>query len=1461
MTSLRPVLVAALLTAAAGVLPAAASAAPIADPASLVDPLIGTGNGGNVFPGADTPYGMVQFSPDTATGNRTTNANAGGYSDTATKLRGFSLTHVSGAGCAGLAGDLPFMPVLGDVTTSPSADANESVYASSFSHANETAKAGSYALTLDNGIATQLSATTRTGDARFTYPAGAAKASLLVRTSDSAVGSSAADVSIDPTTQTVSGSVTSGNFCGNKGVDGTPGRKSYYTVYFTASFDQPFAAFGTWQDTTLTAGSTSSSGGTSYAGGSYGGITAGGGYPTPGKGSGAYLQFDPAAAAGGVNMRVGISYVDAAGAAANLAAESPAGSTVDATAAQAHDAWNAELGKVAIEGGTSDQQKVFETAMYHSLLHMNVFSDVDGRYRGMDQAIHTVGAGQKAQYATFSGWDVYRSQIQLVGLIDPDVAGDMAQSLLNQADQSGGTWDRWTHASGDVSVMAGDPSTTFVDVARAFGATNWDASAALDSLVTAATVPTAADLSHVGWMNMAKGERPSLDQFLQLHYVPEPSNAWGGAGETVEDAAADFAIADLAQRLGKNAIHDTFIARAQYWQNIFDLNAVPADAPDTGYLANRNADGTWRAFDKTSGDGFAESSAAQYVWNVPFNPAGLFAAMGGDAAASKRLDAYFHNADGSWAFTGAGSLHPELNNEPSLWAPWLFDWTGEPAKTQQVTHAVNDRLWTTATSGIPGNDDLGTMSAWYVFSAIGMYPAIPGRAEMALSSPEFTKVTIHRSDGHTLTIDAPDASASNVYVQSLQLDGAAYTKPWTAESFIDGDHTLTYALGSTATTWGSAAADAPPSFRAGEQPAIGALNVQSVGIDAGGTAKAQLTVQNTTDAPLTVQLGQDGADGVTVAYTSGATGLVVPAGGKASAAVALTADPSLAVGTKRLVDLGLRTSDGGTLPAVVATVSVDVSKTLDALRNNVGTAPDATPAVGGFDASGHSYSQQALAAKGIVPGGNLAVGGFTYTWPSVATGQPDNYVADGTRIDLPQRDATRIGLLGAASNGPISTTVTVTYTDGSVSTAKVTYGDWTPGGTQPSQGDRRAATLPYRLSQSGNDTATAYLFSTNIPLDAGKTAATLTIPAPSSGRFHVFALAFDERGVQPLDALRDQWGITTYRDTGASSLDWTGHALSWGALADQGVKPGGTVAADGLSYAFPQPAAEGDPDNLEVAGQRIAVPARDGATKLGFLATAIKGPSDTVATVMYADGTSTTKALMVNDWTPATLQAGNTVAVNTLYRNTAAGNDATQADLYSIAIPLDAAKRAVWVRLTSPVASSDVNGAIHLFAIALDGSEPSGGGTGSGGGGGSAAGSGSSAASSAPSADAVATPVASTTPAAAAPAPITGAYPAGSAKPAAPKVLKAASVAGGLRLTLRGATSGRASAKLTARIGGHTVTAGRATVSLRAGRSTVVTVRLTATARRALAKAGRLRVTIAVTAGGATTTQQATLHR
>jgi predicted alpha-1,2-mannosidase len=779
------------------------------DPAVLVNPLIGTTNGGNDYPGATLPLGMLAWSPEeprnhprphvqgvpgSMRDDRGRPAAPGGYEYSSNRISGFSLTHLMGTGCAGASGDIPFMPYIGKITSSPADDAGAEKYGSTFSHDNETAKAGYYKAKMDNGVIAELTATLRSGSGRFTFPQGK-PAVMLVRTAYSETGSSDAHIQIEAKTRTISGSVTSGNFCGYLG---TADRHSYYTLYFVAHFDKPFVSSGTWQDATVRPGAFEANGGTTYG-------TKG--FVPPGKGSGGWVTLDTSQSPT-VGVRVGISYVSEQNAEANLRAEIPEGTSFDAVHKRAHATWNELLNKVPIEGGTHDEQVVFYTALYHTFMGENLYSDVDGRYLGMDSKIHRVLAPQKAQYSTFSGWDVYRSQLQLLTLLMPDVAGDVAQSLLNQANQNGGEWDRWTHNAGITHVMNGDPAAPAIAGILAFGGRNFDLEAAYRSLLKAATVPTAHDLSKDGCEVECVGQRPSLDKWLSLHYIPVGANAWGPAADTLEDVTADFAVSELARRTRDEATHKQFLMRAQYWKNIFN----PQATSDGGYIQNRNADGSWPKFDPASDEGFVEGSAAQYLWMVPFNEKGLFTMLGGMGKASRRLNAFFYNPDGSLAVTKSGGLHAELDNEPSIETPWLFDFLGQPWKTQEAVRKVLNTIWTNSPKGMPGNDDLGEMSSWYFWSAIGMYPEIPGRAELVLGSPLFSSITIRRTAGD-IVIRANGAGTNSPYIQSLKVNGANSTKTWLPESFVERGGTIEYELGTSPNrSWGIQPDDAPPSF-------------------------------------------------------------------------------------------------------------------------------------------------------------------------------------------------------------------------------------------------------------------------------------------------------------------------------------------------------------------------------------------------------------------------------------------------------------------------------------------------------------------------------------------------------------------------------------------------------------------------------------------------------------------------
>lgn len=1033
---------------------------------------------GDTFPGADVPFGMVQWSPDTplqpkppaGQGRYYARDRDGGYAWEENRLRGFSLTHFNGAGCGGAAGDVPFLPIAGQLTTSPAVDATK--YFPTFGHANESASPGFYKVTTDSGITTELTATQHSGLGRFTFPKNA-PATLLIDVAQYAMGSDDASVTVDPVRRTVEGWVSSGHFCRGPNT---------YKVYFTASFDQPFKTSGTWQDATVTPG------GTSARGGDLSKTTWDKQVVTAEGGSGAYLTFDPAKP---VQVRVGLSYVDANGARLNLAAEQH-GDSFEAVKNAAHRTWNDRLRQIAVDGGTDAATRTFYTALYHTLLQPNVFSDVDGRYPGFDKAIHRALPGH-AQYANFSGWDTYRDEVQLLSMLAPHEAADMAQSMLNQAAQAGGIWDRWSQNNDFMGVMGGDPYHSIIASTYAFGATDFDARGALKSMVNGAT--------RVQQAGERALERPGLSDYLTLGYHPN------NVSDMLEETTADFGIAQLAQRLGNQPVYHRFMSRAQYWENVYN--------PATGYLQTRMRDGQFLSpFDPAQYQEmrYQEGNAAQYTWMVPYDVRGLFDAMGGDAAAKKRLDFFFtklnSDADSPYAF---------MSNEPSFEVPWEYAYAGAPSKTQDIVRRSAELLFKPGEDGLPGNDDLGATSAWYVFAALGMYPEAPGRAEMVLASPMFPKITLTRATGQRITITAPGASSSVKYVKSLRVNGQASTKPWLPESFAVNGGRLDFTLGASPTSWGSGAADAPPSFRDGEVPVRGRVGPGRVVVAPGGNTGATVIAEGITGAGTVTWQAKPPA-GITVTPSSGT--LTLGLHGSATQQVTVTAAP----GTPDAYTSVPVTFSGQQVPAYLP-VTVGKPGTLHAANTNVGVTDDKLVQYGDFGETdlypggfAFSYSAQGFAAHGITPGASVTVNGQQFRWPSSPTGSPDNVIAAGQTlaVDAPA-GAAKLSFLGAATGADAQGTVTVTYTDGSTQQASLGLSEWLlKGGAEtPQFGNTVVATVPYvnsafpRYMFRLQRPYTSYLFATApIALDAAKQVRSITLPASTgAGQAHVFTYA------------------------------------------------------------------------------------------------------------------------------------------------------------------------------------------------------------------------------------------------------------------------------------------------------------------------------------------------------------------
>jgi predicted alpha-1,2-mannosidase len=719
------------------------------NPAALVNPFVGTASGGetegmnNSFPGASMPFGMIKWSPDTLS-----RPPGGGYYYGDSRITGYSLTHVSGPGCA-IGGVIPVLPVAG---TLPARLSNAS---ETFSHSSETAHPGYYAVTA-GGVRTQLAVTDRTGVAQFTYPAKS-EARLLVKVaaSDSGSGATTFQTSGD---REITGSVTTGGFCHQ------PDR---YTAYFAARFSRPFTSSGTWRLKT-------------------------------GMPAGAWLDFGSTRNSE-VGMQVAISYVSTQGALRNLAAEARTWA-VKPVAARAATAWNRQLGTIFVGGGSRVARAEFYTALYHASLEPSLFSDANGEYRGFDGEIHSVPPGH-AQYANFSGWDIYRCEVPLLATIDPAAAADMATSLLNDAAQSGAL-PKWPVENGQAGIMNGDSADPILADIYAFGARGFDAKAALSYMVNGANGAVSTGQS---WYV----ERPNAAAYIEDGYVPNVKPDSGsripnGASETLEYAIDDFSISRLAQDLGDSADARVFASRSQNWANLFDTA--------NGYIEPRDAAGAFPSGPPLQGadpfrgqDGFQEGNAAQYTWMVPQNLAGLIKGMGGDRAAVARLDRFFTRLN-----AGAAQPYAWHGNEVGLGTPWIYNSAGEPWKTQALVKRITSQLYSLTPGGEPGNDDLGALSSWYVWATLGLYPQTPGVPMLVLSTPQFPLEVIHGAYGQ-LTIKA--SGAGEVYVRHLTVNGKPSGHTYiTLKGTSELDFTLSK---SPSTSWGSAAGDVLPSFGAG----------------------------------------------------------------------------------------------------------------------------------------------------------------------------------------------------------------------------------------------------------------------------------------------------------------------------------------------------------------------------------------------------------------------------------------------------------------------------------------------------------------------------------------------------------------------------------------------------------------------------------------------------------------------
>lgn len=720
-----------------------------------VDPRIATGGlgfgVGSAFPGPQRPFGMVRPGPDTTTESGAPGfTHCSGYSYADELIRGFSHTRMHGTGIADY-GAVALMPVVGmddEATT-------ERGHRARFSHDTEVASPGYYAVTLEDdahdGVRVELTATDRVALHRYTFPEGEDDAVVLVD-----LGHFMAEVTIEDghvVVDAAAGEVHGySHFRG-----GYSGRFGGMPVYFVARFERPVERYGTWAD----------------------GVMEEHGVESEGSASGAYVRFD-ASTDREVVVAVGVSFVDVEHARTNLDAEAR-DLDFDRARREAEAAWEEALSVVELEGRHERDFGIFYTALYHALLMPTLASDVDGSYRGLDGEVHVADGFR--YYTDFSLWDTFRTQHPLLTLLYPAYQTDMLRSLVAMA-RDGGYMPRWPLGIGYTGGMVGDSAcVVFADSWRK-GLRDFDLRAAYDAMVAQAMGPTPEGAPY--------GGRNGIAEYVERGYVPIEASG-SSASHTLEFAYDDWALAHLAEALGETEQRDVFMERARGYRHLFH--------EPSGFLLGRHADGSFpEDVDEVAWqDFYAEGNVWQYNFYTPHDMRGLAELLGGRDALLARLDGLFEQSasrpflpvvPGNWYWHG---------NEPDLHYAWIYADLDRPAPTARWTRWILQTRYGDGPDGLPGNDDAGTLSAWYVFTSSGFF-AIAGADDYLVGSPIFTKVTMHLPGGD-FVIDAPEASWTSMYVQDARWQGEPLERARIDHATVAAGGTLSLTLGTEPSAW------------------------------------------------------------------------------------------------------------------------------------------------------------------------------------------------------------------------------------------------------------------------------------------------------------------------------------------------------------------------------------------------------------------------------------------------------------------------------------------------------------------------------------------------------------------------------------------------------------------------------------------------------------------------------------
>jgi predicted alpha-1,2-mannosidase len=694
---------------------------------------------GKTFPGATTPYGMVQVSPNTITGGD----NSPGYSYEHRSMEGFAFTQMSGVGWYGDLGNFLVMPTTGRLhTIAGKEDGTLTGYRSPYNKSSEVAQAGYYAVDLERyHIRVEATAAAHSGMLRFTFPQN--KESRIQIDLARRVGGTAIQQYVRKVDDY---SIQGWMRCTPEGGGWGDGEgKADYTVYFYARFDKPLKKYGIWSaeipdNWTRKRDDVQS---IPYQNRIAEAKVWPGKNEMEGKHLGVFSEFETRQGEQ-VNLQVGISFVDMHGAENNFKKEI-AGKNFDRVRQEAREMWNTQLSKIAVNGGSEDQKTIFYTALYHTMIDPRTFTDVDGRYTGGDNRIHHNESFTKR--TIFSGWDVFRSQFPLQTVINPSLVNDELNSLISLADESGkGYFERWELLNAYSGCMIGNPALSVLADAHAKGIRNYDASKALTYAI-----------------NTSK--RFGNDS---LGYSPGALSI----SNTLEYAYTDWCIAQLAKGLNKTETEQAYLAKSQAYRKIFD--------PEKGWFRPRKNDGSWEDWPENARTkewyGTIESNPYQQGWFVPHDIPGMIQLMGGKEKTLADLTDFFEKTPENMRWND----YYNHANEPVHLVPFLFNHLDAAYLTQKWTRYICDKAYRNAVEGIVGNEDVGQMSAWYVLAASGIHPSCPGSTRFEITSPLFQELTFKLDpnyfSGKTFRVVAHDNSADNIYIQRATLNGKPYAK-------------------------------------------------------------------------------------------------------------------------------------------------------------------------------------------------------------------------------------------------------------------------------------------------------------------------------------------------------------------------------------------------------------------------------------------------------------------------------------------------------------------------------------------------------------------------------------------------------------------------------------------------------------------------------------------------------------